>query len=79
MRAAYYSEQCRPAMELLIDNGADPNTTARTAAGYAYGVVDYACMLLSAEALQCLLEHGAKPTPQSVGFFGRGQRAQPQS
>lgn len=47
-------------MELLIDNGADPNTTARTAAGYAYGVVDYACMLLSAEALQCLLEHGAK-------------------
>lgn len=68
LRAATYSDRHEAAIDLLIQHGADPNATTHTASGYAYSVIDYPCMLLAAGALRCLLSHGARLTPRSIGF-----------
>ena len=68
LRAATYSDDYEAAIDLLIQHGADPNATTRSASGYDYSVIDYPCMLLAAGALRRLLSHGARLTPRSIGF-----------
>ena len=62
MMAATYSPEAKAGIELLIKYGADPNSRKVKGNGISYSVVDFACMVLNPDALQCLLDNGAAIT-----------------
>ena len=78
LRAATYSDEYEAAIDLLIQHGADPNATTRSASGYAYSVIDYPCMLLAAGAIRCLLSHGARLTARSTGLVVAANERNPE-
>ena len=78
LRAASYFDSNIRAVELLLDNGADPNATTRSAGRISYSVFDYPCMTLAPGIMQLLIDRGAKPKQKNAGMIFASNERKPE-
>ena len=69
LRAAACFDRNLPAVDLLLDRGADPNASTTSPSGVPYRVIDYPCMTLAPVMLDRLASAGGTLLPVNAGMI----------
>lgn len=69
LRAAACFDRNLPAVDLLLDRGADPDASTTSPSGVAYRVIDYPCMTLAPAMLDRLASAGGTLLPENAGMI----------
>ncbi len=69
LRAAACFDRNLPAVELLLERGADPDASTTSPSGVPYRVIDYPCMTLAPAMMGCLASAGGTLLADNAGMI----------